>query len=249
MTQLAFVTLSGDGSSLTPASLAAAWNRLWPSEEALPALSGEGGPLVFPFMGGMATVTLMPGPYPWEDLEGPASTAWRWPEAVEVLKAHRTHVLVGILREEEPSVGQSIKLTLLTAAVVAATDEATGVYWAEGTTVVPAPEFVASAREMTPENFPMLSWVEFRVFTDSGRWNLFTTGMQALGLMEIEVRDSQRAPEDIFDLVLNVSRYLAVSGPLLEDGHTIGEDENERIVVRHVDSGWERPGNVIALAY
>jgi len=58
-------------------------------------------------------------------------------------------------------------------------------------------------------------------------------GLSQFGLNEIEVTPCDWCPDDVLKLVFNVARYLIQSGPVINDGDTVGGDENERIVVRH----------------
>jgi hypothetical protein len=244
---IAFVTLAAGSRPPSAEELQIAWRKLWPNEDPIEVPAAEGDQLVFPYAGGTGIVGFMPGPIPWSDLEGPAATAWHWPEATEVLQAHGTHLVVGIMNKDLPPVAQSIFATLLVSAVIEAAEAATAVYWGSGTTVCPARRFVESALEMEPQVLPVQLWVEFRFFQSEAGLNLFTTGMAALGLLEIEIRDSTSSAEDLYDTVFMIAQYGANAGPILLDGQTIGATEDERILIRHLPSQWDRPGDVIVL--
>jgi hypothetical protein len=245
--QLAFVTMGADAQPLTASALADAWRRTWPHEAPLEELEDDDGTLSCAFMDALGMIGYMPGPIPWSDLEGPASCAWHWPEATSVLEAHRAHFIVTVRGEETSPKLQAIRLTLLTAAVCAAAPSATAVYWASGTAVTPADRFVGLAQEMTPDSLPTLAWIEFRVFPNEGRsrWSVFTTGLEALGLMEVEVRNAKGEPSDLVDKVMNVAGYLLDAGLVLKDGDTIGNGADEKLRVHHVRSAWERDSTVL----
>ena len=247
MVQLAFVTLGRGAGPLTAAAVSDTWRRTWPNEAPLEQITGTEGSLAFPFMGGTGMVGYMPAPVPWKDLEGPAQCAWHWPQAVEVLKVHQSHLIVGIAGKAGPPKFQAIKLTLLTAAVCAATRAASGVYWGGSTSVSPADRFIHLAREMTPDSLPLLSWVEFRVFPSDQRscWSVFTTGLEALGLMEIEVRDARGSPDELVGLVMDIAGYLTQPGVNLKNGDTIGLSAEQKLRAHHVPSAWARAGNVL----
>jgi hypothetical protein len=272
MVQIAFVTMDDGGPAVTPSMLEKAWRKIWPDEEPLSLDGCQAPALAFPFMGGTGMVGFMPGPVPWSDLEGPARCAWHWKDATKILKAHRCHLIVGVSDGDEPEGGdqkakqpaakkrrrqsadshrqlldQSIRLTLLTAAVCAAAQRASGVYWSAGTAVTPAETFVKLAQEMTPESFPLHAWIEFRIFPDDEgkRWSVFTTGLAALGLMEIEVRDVLGEPPDLVTRVMDVAQYLVQEGPVLKDGDTLGSSEEEKLLIHHVRSKWDREGPVL----
>jgi hypothetical protein len=68
-----------------------------------------------------------------------------------------------------------------------------------------------------------------------------------LGLLEIEIPPSRRAPGDLRDFATNVATYLIEHGPVIGDGDTVGGDEHERITARHAPSAIDRPGLVLRL--
>lgn len=231
MPLIAFVTLPPAARAPSRDELRAAWSRLWP-QQALPAE--------------LDAVTHVAAPVPWSDLEGPASSAWHWPEASEVVRDHRSHLLVAV-PDATPDVKSAVRLTHLVAAAIEACPAATAVYWGAGTAVSPADRFLATARDMRHDELPLLSWIEFRIFGDEGRTSLFTTGLAPLGLMEIEIRRSGRDADHLIERAYDFAHYQALRGRVLRHGDTIGASADERIAVRHAPSAWDRPGNVIHL--
>lgn len=247
MLMVAFVMMGPDAEPVTPVTLADAWHRIWPKEEPLDVGEGDNGAMAFPFMDATGMVGHMPVPVPWGDLEGPAMCAWHWPDAVNVLRGHTSHLVVGVSGEETNPKNHAIRLTLLTAAVCAAAPSATAVYWGSGTSVSPADRFIQLAQEMTPDSLPLLSWVEFRVIpNESGTaWSVITTGLKAIGLMEIEVREAVGEPLDLVDRVMNIAAYMADVGPILKDGDTVGTSADETLLIHHAHSIWERDETVL----
>jgi hypothetical protein len=247
MLLVAFVALDPDSSPPTPADVASAWQQTWPEEAPLAEVQGDDGALTLSFMDAFGMVGYIPQPLPWSDLEGPARCAWHWPEAVDILEQHAGHVIVSVRTTDESSIRCAIRLTLLTAAICVAMKKASAVYWPSGTCVSSAATFVELARAMSPESFPLLAWVEFRVFSnnDGSRWSVFTTGLQPLGLMEIEVRDAAGNPAELVEKVMDIAGYLTQAGLVLGDGDTVGASDDEKLHIHHVPSAWEREGNVL----
>jgi hypothetical protein len=89
--------------------------------------------------------------------------------------------------------------------------------------------------------------VDFRPLVDGGRPSLFTTGLAAFGLMEIEVAGSSLAPDDLGQMASNIATYLIENGPVIRDGDTVGGDERQRILARHAPSMVGRAGPVLRL--
>ena len=146
-----------------------------------------------------AAVALAPTPIPWPRLEGPCETAWWWPAAVAKLRGHGSHLLVALRGESDDDVARAIALTRLTAAAATQVDAA-GVFWGGGSLVHDPLVFIEEARKSIAEKLPLHLWIDFRIEgNDDGTYRLFTTGMKALGQMEIEIPHSRHEPRELFD--------------------------------------------------
>ena len=73
--------------------------------------------------------------------------------------AHQAHVIVTLMSELN-QVERSILLTKVTTAVLAATDDAIGVYWGNATLVMPKDIFVEFAEQVLPHGPPLDIWIE-----------------------------------------------------------------------------------------
>jgi len=191
----------------------------------------------------------MPGPIPWTDLEGPCATSILWKNAAEEVKAHQAHIVVTVLSELEP-VEKAILLTQCTAAVLAASDAAIGVYWGRATLVVPKVIFLEFAEKILPVGPPLDIWVDFRVgWTTKTASAGFTQGMEALGHMELEVLEIPEKPAELRQRLQELALYLLENGPVIRDGHTVGQDENEKIRVVYSESAYGNARQVMRLQY
>ena len=156
-------------------------------------------------------MALLPAPIPWSSLEGPCETAWWWPEAGARLRDHNSHLLVVLAGENGDPVRRSIALTHLTAAAAAHVDAA-GVYWGGGRLVHDPRVFLEEARSTSPEKLPLHLWIDLRIEQNDDRTlRLFTTGMKALGKMEIEIPRCRRKADGTLRLRLLDRRLPAVS--------------------------------------
>lgn len=191
----------------------------------------------------------MPAPVPWTDLEGPCATSVIWKNAAEEVKAHQAHIIVTVSSNLDP-VEKSILLTQCTAAVLAACDAAIGVYWGNSTLVVPKKIFVDFAEEVLPHGPPLDIWVEFRVgWTTNTTSAGFTQGMEALGHMEMEVLEIPEKPAELRQRLQDLASYLLQNGPVIGDGHTVGQDATEKIRVAYSESSFGNARRVMRLQY
>lgn len=187
----------------------------------------------------LAALALMPAPYPWSDLEGPCATSWMWPEETSAtdVKRHRTHLLVTMTGGRSDPIPRRLMLTAMTA-LAARQPGVLGVYWPDGTLVHYPPVFVEMADAVnSPEAPPLYLWVDFRLFrNDDGTIGLFTTGLKAIGFMEIEIPKIDMDPIELRDWTVNIAYYLIEKGPVLSDGDTIGMTAEQKIRIRHLPS-------------
>lgn len=201
--------------------------------------------ILFQINGEIGFVAFMSAPFPWSDLEGPCSTSWIWRESKEVLQSHKSHAIVNWMTKnsEINALQKSIVVSQLTASIAQAID-ALGIYWACGTLVLSKSQFVKSIVEMKLDDLPIISWIDFRVEKNlDGSFNLITTGLDVFEVMDIEILNSKQEFVEVFGLATNIANYLVINGNVIKDGDTIGENANEKIIVKHSKSVWDRPKN------
>lgn len=244
--RLAMVTLA-QAAAPRAADFQRALADVWPHHPPVRKTTEQEGTLGLELGPTTVMLGLMPASIPWRDLELVAHSAFDWPEATEVLQAHRAHVVVSALGPPGDKVDGAMLLTRVTAAV-ALQEGATGVYWGEAPQVSSAQTFVEAARAMSREQLPLHQWLGFPMQrTSEGRVSLATSGMRALGFMELEFVEQRAEAAVLVDRAFNVAHYLLDRGPVLKDGDTVGLSAEERIRVRHAPSVLDPPRTVYRL--
>jgi Domain of unknown function (DUF4261) len=191
----------------------------------------------------------MPTPMPWSDLEGPCATSILWKNATADVSKHSLHWIATVTGKLDP-LPLSKLLTQATAAAMAACEGAIGVYWANAKLVIPKNIFIDFAKELLPHGPPLHIWLDFQVGQESeNSYFGFTTGMKALGHMELETQSSPERPGELRERFLALAGYLVENGPVIRDGDTLGEDADERIRVVYSDSAFGNHGKVMRLVY
>lgn len=229
-------------------TLSHVWRETWPAAPPLTGVAGSDGPagaLTFELAGLTGGIGMMPGTIPGGELDGPAATAWLWPDAPSDIGRVQAHAVV-FVAGPGPAIEIHRALTRVVGAVLRATG-GLGVYWGAATRVMRADIFLELAQDHEPDGVPVILWVDFRPFLDGGRPSLFTTGLAAFGLLEIEVASSSLPPDDLWQMASNIATYLIENGPVIKDGDTVGGDEHQRILARHAPSMVGRPGPVLRL--
>ena len=175
--------------------------------------------------GMMLIVTLFHGHIPDNEAEINAENNYMWPEAVEVAKAHKAHIVVAVLGEEEKLLERG-KLFTKAMAVCCKQKYATGVYTSG---VVFEPRFYEGFADMLKEDeLPIFNWVWFGLYRSEGGLNGYTYGMDVFGKDEMEVLNANAEPGDLRDFLASLASYVLACDVTLKDGETIGFSADDK---------------------
>ncbi|MCU6801378.1 immunity protein Imm33 domain-containing protein [Alitiscatomonas aceti] len=167
----------------------------------------------------MLIVTLFHGHIPDNEAEINAENNYMWPEAVEATKAHKAHIMVAVLGEEENLLERG-KLFTKAMAVCCKQKYATGVYTSG---VVFEPRFYEGLADMMKEDeLPIFNWIWFGLYRSEGGLNGYTYGMDVFGKEEMEVLNADAEPEELRDFLASLASYVLACDVTLQDGETIG---------------------------
>ena len=173
----------------------------------------------------MLIVTLFHGHIPDNEAEINAENNYMWPEAVEVAKAHKAHIMVAVLGEEEKLLERG-KLFTKAMAVCCKQKYATGVYTSG---VVFEPRFYEGLADMLKKDeLPIFNWVWFGLYRSEGGLNGYTYGMDVFGKEEIEVLNTDAEPEELRDFLASLASYVLACDVTLQDGETIGFSTDDK---------------------
>lgn len=173
----------------------------------------------------MLIVTLFHGHIPDNEAEINAENNYMWPEAVEVAKTHKAHIMVAVLGEEEKLLERG-KLFTKAMAVCCKQKYATGVYTSG---VVFEPRFYEGLADMLKEDeLPIFNWVWFGLYRSEGGLNGYTYGMDVFGKEEMEVLNTDAEPEELRDFLASLASYVLACDVTLQDGETIGFSADDK---------------------
>ena len=173
----------------------------------------------------MLIVTLFHGHIPDNEAEINAENNYMWPEAVEVAKAHKAHIVVAVLGEEEKLLERG-KLFTKAMAVCCKQKYATGVYTSG---VVFEPRFYEGFADMLKEDeLPIFNWIWFGLYRSEGGLNGYTYGMDVFGKDEMEVLNANAEPGDLRDFLASLASYVLACDVTLKDGETIGFSADDK---------------------
>ena len=141
-------------------------------------------------------------------------------------------------------IDRSKLLTQVVAAILATCPQAVGVYWGNATLVVSKEMFrqFAVEMEMLPNGLPIPLWIDFRAGPGAdGKMAGFTHGMESLGHKELETLNAPESAGALRERLMDLCGYLLKNGPVIQDGHTVGQSAAEKIRVVFSPSSFGLP--------
>ncbi len=213
-------------------SIATHFASTWapPAEQEAPGEATDAAVLRIPH--GSIVLGFIPMPIPWGDLEWPVATSWSWPEARTELSQHKTHLIVAASSRDLSHVQLSLWHTRAIASVLSCLD-AVGVYFGGASIVVSPRQYVEAAAAATEDDLPLFLWLGFHLVKEEDGLSIYTTGLPAFGLLDLEVHRAELEVNELINLVANVAHYELASNVQIQDGETVGTSEDERLEVVH----------------
>ncbi|MCZ8521382.1 MULTISPECIES: DUF4261 domain-containing protein [Paenibacillus] len=187
------------------------------------------GILVWDVDGCTLAVSVVNAPVPDGEAEHHAQGSYLWPEAAEVTKTHVAQIIVAVLaRSGSPM--ESGRLYTKLAASCLKLPNAIGLY-TSGT--VFKPELYVELAELmkTDDAFPLLNLVHLGLVGTETGMNGYTCGLASFGKDEIEILDSQAAPAELRDFLMDISEYVVAHDVTLRDGETIGFTAEQKLPI------------------
>jgi hypothetical protein len=173
-------------------------------------------------------------PIPMEEAIQGATASPYWPNGGEEAATHQSALLVTCSGGSPDHVKMALELTqAVRAALDLAGERALGVLWGRGPAATNVELFRKLTEEASPESLPLLVWVRFQMVLVEGSTNrgIYTSGLAAFGLMEIEIPPCETPYVEVFDMAYGIAQYLVSEGPVIADGDTVGGTAEERIQV------------------
>ena len=207
-----------------------------PREVVESAVEDRGGLQRVRVLGGEIHWTVLPVCIADTDAARAVQGSGHWRRAKPAVAGHQAHLLVYARGSKLRRVALA-DLVSRVVAVLVPTLPAVAVLWNDASLLHDPESFRQLASSSSPERLPVPLWIAVAILAREGEPHLvITRGLEAFGLMEIEASVKAKKPEAAWDLVAGTAHHLLLSGPVLEDGHTVGGDDGDRNVVQHRSS-------------
>ncbi len=202
----------------------------------------------------LCAIMMIDEPNPMTPEESFLQSAWWWPDIQKDVEARKSHAIVTVMAGE-PTIEDHALLARLTAAVVESND-AIGVLW-NGADAAWRTDMFLGVIDQYKKEPPLPLFVSIKLGRDTEfptkngepGWLAMTFGLRTFGMMEIETRGFEgKSPEPMIDNMQNMASYLMTSGPVVNDGDTVGQNEQTQIKIKFEDSTLN-PGNQVYRLY
>ncbi|WP_207534866.1 DUF4261 domain-containing protein [Desertivirga arenae] len=172
----------------------------------------------------------IPSQIPWDDIEGTAQYAYNWETAATDLKDHNSHVIVSAFGSASSGQQRAVTLTKVIASILT-TSNAVGVYKGAHSLLISNADYQAAAESLKDDTFPVSLWIYLGVRKSGDKTSLYTYGLKEFGKMEMEIIDSPRDIEYLYEFLLNICHYVLTADVTLKDGETLGPSAEEKIEI------------------
>ncbi len=182
---------------------------------------------VFDVDGMTAAASLMEAPVPDGEAEYWANSNFMDKEnALAAARDHTAHVMIAVIDKEHPPRARGELYVKLVSTLLKAPN-ALGVY-TNGTVWLPD-YFIQVSQDLKEGDLPLMDLVFVGLVQYEKGICGWTNGLRAFGKDELEIRDSQQSPQDVHELLLNVSGYLIEEDVTLQDGETLGYTAEQKL--------------------
>lgn len=202
--------------------------------------------LVFDVEGMLAAISMFPAPVPNGEAEVNAENNYMWPEAVQIAKEHKAHMMVAVLGKGRDLLERGKLYTKLVAACCRQ-KYATGVYTSG---VVFEPAFYEDFAELMKEGqLPIFNWIWFGLYRREGGVCAYTYGMDVFGKDEMEVLDADANGGDLRDFLADMVSYVLENDVTLKDGETIGFSADDKHTITRSEGVALQGQNTLKISY
>ncbi|MCM3337873.1 DUF4261 domain-containing protein [Paenibacillus sp. MER TA 81-3] len=187
------------------------------------------GILVFEVEGFTLAVSFVDAPIPDGEAEHYAQGNYLWQEAAEITKTHVAQIILAAFTRSASPLDSGRLYTKLAASCLKLPN-AIGLY-SSGT--VFQPELFVELAEMmkSGDEYPLLNLVHFGLVRTEAGTNGYTVGLEHFGKDEFEVLDSQAAPAELRNFLIDISAYVVEQDITLRDGETIGFTAEQKLPI------------------
>ncbi len=157
-----------------------------------------------------------------------------FPDVEAVLKRHKSHIVIAAMGQDNVPLKAARAVTAVAGALIQMHQGATALIWSENVTTT-RDSVLSLSPDAFSDNLPLVLWIGFNPFQRDGKPGVLTLGLANFVEREIEMVGGAAQIGQVVSNALDISRYLLVNGPVLNDGNTM-DIGPAKMRVRHLNS-------------
>lgn len=204
-----------------------------------PDSTGENIEDVYSFMYDdmLVWVSLMRRPVPNDESVHLAETNYYWPEAAEVAKRHKAHLLVSVMGHHSPCWPEASTIVR----VVSSCCKQKGVLGVDANGTVYQPEYYTECAALFDQDFlPIQNLVWVGLIPTKKGVHIYTNGMESFGKFDMEVMEWKGGLDEAVDFMYDIIIYVTDENITLHDGETIGRTADQKFPITLSPSSLEK---------
>lgn len=144
--------------------------------------------------------SFVPEPIPDHEVESHYKDNWMWEDAEKKVSKHRSHVIISILNGKDNI--ERHKIFTKIASSILVEDEAIAVYMSP--MIIEKETYRCLAKELKLGKLLVLLWVYIGIARDKNGISAYTLGLNHFKKKEVEILNSLRECEEIFEFLLRI---------------------------------------------
>jgi len=168
-----------------------------------------------------------------------------WKGDRERFRRHAAHWIV-VVFGDEPPMAEAQELSRILVMLSSQIKEVSGICWGPTTMWIDPAEFEKLTND--PELIGRIpAWVSVHAGDMNGQVSGYSSGLDALGFMDIEVFGFNGPAVELMGWIYDLATYIVDRGQVINHGETVGQTAEERIPVRHARSSFDRKQTVMRI--
>lgn len=227
--------------AITPEAVEKQWAKDWGTTPYALTKGRNNGERMDFDCGGHA-VSILPWTEPFElDFAKLGRISRLWPNERDINHPQRSLVMLSTNGSIDAIEAHTV-LSQILASVIAVSPQEVVVFWQTAMHVIESQEF----RRMVQEGhlLPLIwLWVSIHAETTKTRgvMHVYTTGLDRLGLVELEIPAWEKDEQAAFRLLSNIAVYLVSNGRSIADGETLFTSDQGEVITAEYGQGTKHP--------
>ncbi len=199
-----------------------------PEEDESTYLSEDKAVLAFDVGKMTVAISLIPMPVQEKEMKDAAANNWMWKGAADAVNVHKAYLLVGVVSPDKDALEVAGLFTKVTATLLKQRN-ILGIYTSD--TVFEGESYRKEAEELKAGKLPVADWVFVGIQQSENTVSAYTSGMYLFGKNEMEILNSSRTKEEIYEMLHQLTKYILENDVVLREGDVICLSEEHEFQV------------------